>query len=386
MLGSGSLWSQIALVHVTSCSPVALPGTACAIPATGSGNLLVVGWQIGTGSDTSTAIAGITDNTGNAYAEAGPARAVDLHLGTVVDIWYAKNIAAGTTAVTVNPSKSVGNAAVVVWEFSGADPNAPLDQTAVLNNQAATATLASAAVNVGLANELVISSAAVGGRVTGITSGSSFTADSAANSGGWAHLVVPAPGTYFASWNQSPASNYASCTVSFKPAGAATTPALVSGTSQGTSQLVQTSQVALNACDLNADGAVNAADAQLAVNMSLGLLTCTANILGAGICNSTVVQDVVTAVLGGSCPAGSSQHSVVLSWTGSTSPGVAGYNVYRGSVSGGPYSTKVGAAVSGTSYTDTTVQAGSTYYYVATAVDASNDESSYSNETAANVP
>ena len=78
-------------------------------------------------------------------------------------------------------------------------------------------------------------------------------------------------------------------------------------------------------------------------------------------------------------------HSVSLSWSPSSSLGVSSYKVYRGNVSGGPY-TLLRSGVSSTSYTDTNVQSGSTYYYVTTAVDSSAAESSYSNETQAVIP
>lgn len=79
-------------------------------------------------------------------------------------------------------------------------------------------------------------------------------------------------------------------------------------------------------------------------------------------------------------------HSVALSWTASTSPNISGYNVYRGSVSGGPY-TKINSTLnSGTTYTDSSVTNGQTYYYVTTAVNSSNEESSYSNQASAAVP
>src|SRR5215469_10974603 len=60
---------QIQLIHVTNCGPGAFPGTACTVPATGSGNLIVVGWQIAGGADTSAIITSITDNVGNVYSE-----------------------------------------------------------------------------------------------------------------------------------------------------------------------------------------------------------------------------------------------------------------------------------------------------------------------------
>jgi len=79
------------------------------------------------------------------------------------------------------------------------------------------------------------------------------------------------------------------------------------------------------------------------------------------------------------------QHSAALSWNPSTSV-VVGYNVYRATISGGPY-TKINSALDGsTTYTDSTVQAGTTYYYVTTAVDGGGTESTYSNQVRAVIP
>jgi fibronectin type 3 domain-containing protein len=77
---------------------------------------------------------------------------------------------------------------------------------------------------------------------------------------------------------------------------------------------------------------------------------------------------------------------VSLTWTASTSSNVTGYNVYRGPTSGGPYTSLTGSPVSSTSYTDTAVQSGQTYYYVTTAVDSDGNESTYSNQAQAVVP
>ena len=80
-----------------------------------------------------------------------------------------------------------------------------------------------------------------------------------------------------------------------------------------------------------------------------------------------------------------SQHSVDLSWDPSTSQ-VAGYNVYRGTHSGGPYSRVNSSLETSTSFTDNSVQAGLTYFYVARAVDANSQESVPSNEVSAVIP
>jgi hypothetical protein len=80
------------------------------------------------------------------------------------------------------------------------------------------------------------------------------------------------------------------------------------------------------------------------------------------------------------------QHTVALNWNASTSSNVVGYNIYRGSISGGPYTKTNSALNSTTTATDTTVVSGQTYYYVVTAVDSSANESSYSNEVQAVIP
>jgi hypothetical protein len=78
-------------------------------------------------------------------------------------------------------------------------------------------------------------------------------------------------------------------------------------------------------------------------------------------------------------------HSATLNWTASTSV-VVGYNVYRGSISGGPY-TKINSSLDATTiFTDTSVLSGQTYYYVVTAVDSSNVESAHSNQVTAVIP
>ncbi len=78
-------------------------------------------------------------------------------------------------------------------------------------------------------------------------------------------------------------------------------------------------------------------------------------------------------------------HSVALNW-GASSSSVAGYNVYRSTVSGSSYAKMNGSVLGGVSYADSSVQSGQTYYYVATAVDAGGNESAYSNQVSAIVP
>jgi len=108
--------------------------------------------------------------------------------------------------------------------------------------------------------------------------------------------------------------------------------------------------------------------------------TASANISFASNASSSSVTETVTGT-----GASAIQHSADLSWDPSPST-VLGYNVYRGTTPGGPY-TKINSSLdSSTLYTDSTVQSGRTYYYVSTAVDATGMESGYSNQLQMVIP
>jgi hypothetical protein len=81
-----------------------------------------------------------------------------------------------------------------------------------------------------------------------------------------------------------------------------------------------------------------------------------------------------------------SGYSLLLNWTASPSSGVTGYNVYRSTVNGSGYAKINSSPVAGLTYTDGTVAASQTYYYVTTAVDDSGDESGYSEVFQAIIP
>ena len=84
-------------------------------------------------------------------------------------------------------------------------------------------------------------------------------------------------------------------------------------------------------------------------------------------------------------PSPSQQPSVLLQWDPSASA-VIGYFVYRGLNAGGPYAKLNGSVDPSSSYSDTTVANGQTYYYAVTSVNSSNVESGYSNQVSVTVP
>lgn len=100
--------------------------------------------------------------------------------------------------------------------------------------------------------------------------------------------------------------------------------------------------------------------------------------------NNTGQESQLQIKLAGTGVDGSS-HSVALSWT----PGdhdYVGFNIYRSTVDGGPYTKLNSQLDSSPDYTDATVQGGMTYYYAATEVNAEGQESAYSNIAEATIP
>jgi fibronectin type 3 domain-containing protein len=65
---------------------------------------------------------------------------------------------------------------------------------------------------------------------------------------------------------------------------------------------------------------------------------------------------------------------------------MTGYNVYRGSVSGGPYTMLNTSLNAPANYVDLNVEAGQTYFYTVTAVNSSGMESGFSSEVKAVIP
>jgi Abnormal spindle-like microcephaly-assoc'd, ASPM-SPD-2-Hydin len=112
--------------------------------------------------------------------------------------------------------------------------------------------------------------------------------------------------------------------------------------------------------------------------------TTTGSLSGNVTVTSNATNSPIAISLSGSGAAAVS-HSVTLNWTPSTSS-YAGFNVYRGSLSGGPYTKVNSTLISATSFSDASVASGQTYYYVATEVDSTGAESVYSSEVIAAIP
>jgi hypothetical protein len=114
--------------------------------------------------------------------------------------------------------------------------------------------------------------------------------------------------------------------------------------------------------------------------------TIAGSVTGSASLVSNASNTPATIALSGTGTTTTSSHSATLNWTASTSTNVVGYYIYRGTQTGGPYTKVNSTAVAATTYTDSNVLAGTTYYYVVTAVNGSGQESGYSSQVSATIP
>jgi len=127
----------------------------------GDMNIVVIGW-----GDTTSTISSVTDNKLNGYQLAvGPTSGTGLRQS----IYYAPNIAGGSTTVTVTFSKAAVYPDVRILEYSGLDPTAPFDKAV---GAAGTGTAAnSGSVSTTAASELIFGAGTSGSKFTSAGSG-----------------------------------------------------------------------------------------------------------------------------------------------------------------------------------------------------------------------
>jgi fibronectin type 3 domain-containing protein len=123
-------------------------------------------------------------------------------------------------------------------------------------------------------------------------------------------------------------------------------------------------------------------------------LTAAPKLLNKGLATIHLSFSVFAAQASGTVPVGlptgtiAVAHSATIVWTADAGT-VAGYNVYRSTASGGEAGQAAlnGATlITGTTYTDTTVSAGATYFYVVAAQASTGQQSGFSNEASGTVP
>jgi hypothetical protein len=383
------------------------PQTTVTVPFTaaqtaGDLNVVVVGWGYSPSTVTS-----VTDTSGNTYTLAVGPTLVSSYV--YQSIYYAKNVkgaAARANTVTVKLSTAAPYPDIRILEYRGADPNSPVDVTAArTGSQSPTTSGAATTTN---ATDLIFGANEVWTGTTGPGSGFTQRILTPADGDIAEDKMVTATGRYSATAPLSSSGPWVMQMVAFRTnSGSSSGSASLSAsptslsfgdvtigsssslpvvlTNTGTASLTL-SQAATTGAGFSVSGFT--ANSSLAAGQTTSLTvtfdpSSTGSVTGNLSVTSTASNSPTVVSLSAT---GADQHSVTLTWKGSSSSNVTGYNVYRGAASGGPYTKINSSLLTTTTYTDATVDAGQTYYYVATAVNSQGLESADSNQAEAVIP
>jgi hypothetical protein len=368
-----------------------------------AGDLLLVAFDY----DKSVAPSTVTDSQGNAFTSLGSALSTPGQaLGSV---YYAKNIKGGADTVTVKLSASSSYLEIYVSEYSGIDPNNPIDAQAGASGNAGAVSSGSGTTTV--AGDIIYGYCVAD---SGCAAGSGFTARSTMDGNLVEDMVAGSPGQYAATGTAT--GGWSMRMVALK--GSSSAP---SGEQQSQSGAVSLSAASLVFGSV-AVGLTSASQTITLTNRSSSTLsiysieltgtdpsdftevtTCGTNLAAGGNCTIVVIfapltsGDLSASLTLTDSASGSPQtvsltggggHDVTLTWTASATPGVWGYYVYRGTASGKESTTPLNSTpIAGTYYADPNVTAGQTYYYVVTALSPTGTTQSVeSGEASATVP
>jgi hypothetical protein len=378
----------------TSQTTVTVPFTAAQVA--GDLNVVVVGWN-----DSAVTVSSVTDQIGNIYTLAvGPT--VQLGVATQ-SIYYAKNIGlatGGTNTVTVTFSSGAQNPDIRVLEYSGVDLNTPVDVTAA--NIGSSTNSSSGSVTTTNATDLLFAANLVQTETAGAGTGFANRMVTSPDGDIVEDQMVTSAGSYSATAPVSPSGSWIMQMVAFR------TPASVSATSPTAPENLAATAASNSEIDLawtaSTDSAgvtgyrVERCQGSGCTNFAQVATPSSTSYSDTGLAANTTYSYRVRAtdangnlslysnVTSASTLSSTSPHSVTLNWTASTSSNIAGYNIYRSPNAAGPLTKLNTSLIIPTSYIDSTVQAGQTYFYVATAVDTSGNESVHSNQVQAVVP
>jgi hypothetical protein len=219
-LAAASTITYVQGTYVTPQTPqTSVDVTFTAAQATGDLNIVVVGWN-----DSTATVSAVTDNSGNTYTRAvGPT----VQSGYASQsIYYAKNIvaaAAGANSVTVTFSPAAAYPDIRILEYSGADPNNPVDVTAASSGNSATSS--SGAVTTTNATDLLFAANLVQSTTTGPGAGYTSRLLTQPDDDIAEDRMVTATGSYSATAPITPANPWIMQLVAFRtPSGGGTAP------------------------------------------------------------------------------------------------------------------------------------------------------------------
>jgi IPT/TIG domain len=162
--GGGIAFVQSNSVPATLQSSLTTLSATFKVPQTaGNLNIVAIGW-----GDTTSLVKIVTDSSGNTYSPAG---GTTTGSGLRQAIYYARNIAGGSTTVTVTFNQAAAYPDLRILEYSGLDTSNPLDVTAVGTGTGTVAV--SGAATTTSANELIFGAGNNGDGFSG--AGTGFT-------------------------------------------------------------------------------------------------------------------------------------------------------------------------------------------------------------------
>src|SRR6266699_2026123 len=191
--------------------------TFTAAQAAGDLNVVVVGWN-----DTTATVSSVTDKSGNAYTLAvGPTAFTGI---VSQSIYYAKNIqsaTAGANIVTVTFSPAAAYPDIRILEYSGADPNSPVDVTTAAAGSSTTTNSGPATTT--NATDLIFGASMVATFTTGPGTGFTQRLLTSPNGDIAEDRVVTTTGSYSATAPLSSAGGWIMQMVAFRAAGSGVT-------------------------------------------------------------------------------------------------------------------------------------------------------------------
>ena len=402
VLGAPSIGYVQGTFATPQSSPTTVSVTFTAAQVAGDLNVVVVGWN-----DSNATVSGVTDRSGNQYVLAvGPT--IQAPVATQ-SIYYAKNIAAasaGTNTVTVTFSSGAKSPDIRILEYSGADPNNPVDVTAASSGKSKTSS--SGSVVTTNPTDLIFGANLVQTVTSG--AGSGFTSRMITSPDGdiAEDRMVTATGSYSATAPLS-SGQWIMQMVAFRTpvsgGGTDTTPpttptnltAMVSGTQINLSWTASTDNTGISGYLLErCQGAGCSNFAQIAtpstttysdVGLGAGSYSyrvratdAAGNLSSYSNVASGVIADTTPPTAPGNVTAtAASSTQISLTWTASTdNVGVTGYLVERCQGTGCSNFAQI-AAPAGATYNDTGLTANTSYSYRVRATDAAGNLSQYSN-------
>lgn len=370
LLAPFALYAAPAFVQVNSATPQGKAATVAVAfskaQSAGDLNVIAIGWN-----DTTAKVASVTDKSGNTYTLATGPATVSGKLSQ--SLYYAKPIkAASANTLTVTFSTPATAVDVRVSEYSGLDPNAAIDATA-----GGTGTSTTASVTVVASpntSELLVAAEIT---TTGTPSAGS----------GWTSRIITQPDSDLLEDRTITSAGSYSATAPISPSGAWVIQMIAfEATNTITPPPPPPSTFSITSVTNGLAPGTYTVDAPSFPGYTVMPVTQTLTISGANVtatftATATVVSNGVKLAWGAG-----TMKACAMGTSGCTNASsIVGYNVYRSTTSGGPYTLLTSSPVTQTAYTDATPPAGNDYYVAAT-VDNLGDISAFSNQVTAAVP